>query len=329
MKTDNNRLLLLLSLLIGSTGACSAVFAEVHFQCARTRTKLPARDYHKDDLVLSVTVVSPLTTAVTVDTILPIEVAATIPPLPQNQPVRSPSEAERLNDIIRLRRLISQLEVDPARASEQLVAERLLAGYLQRPEIPMGVRTAPGTGPKLVTSSQLETTSLRPSSRNRDARNHAIDCRLKAAEPVQILPVHVYRPAPVTTEFVRTSVSSKTFRIGTAVRLANGVIFDQPVLTVYETGVASVNGLVLHDGGPNQALLGSQVTIRVRALGDSGGRELAPAYGPLFWETSKTLRIARGKSERLKLTSEPSEEIRLHFSEIQRMEVNLESPLSR
>jgi hypothetical protein len=308
-------------------------WAEIHIQCARTRCKLPLRDYHKDDTILSATVVSPLTAEITVDAVLPIEVAATIPPENSlNSPIESQAETDRQNDIIRLRRIIRDLGDDPKQAPARLDAELLLARYLsQKPAPNLGVRIAPGTGPKLVTSDRLDVIPTATATRSCDARARAIDCRIAASERNLPVATEVYRtaPAPAATEFVRRGVKSKTFRIGIAVRLANGVIFDQAVLTIYETGLASVNGLVLHDGGPNQALLGSEVTIRIRALGDSKRAELAPADGPVFWETSKTLRIARGKTERLKLTSALSEDIRLHFSEIERMEVNLESPFSR
>lgn len=301
--------------------------AEIHIQCAKTRNRLPAHDYHKDDATLSVTVTSSLTTDVTVETVLPLSVAATIS---TGTPGLTPSETGRLQDIVRLRTLIRGLANQPNRVNEQLEAERILAEYqLRKPEPNLGILTAPGIGPKLMASGRHDVVPPVANPRKSDARTRLIDCRIAAAELGTTATSPYCRTASAPTEFVRVQVKSRTFRIGTAIRLPNGVIFDEAVLTVYETGVASVNGLFLHDGGPNQALLGSEVTVRIRALGDSQRVEVAPADGPLFWEVSKKLRIARGKTERLMLTSEPSDEIRQHFSEIQRLEINLESPVSR
>jgi len=307
--------------------APQSVMAEIHIQCAKTRNRIPAHDYHKDDATLSVTVTSSLTTDVTVETMLPAHIAATIP---AGTPGLTQSETDRLQDIVRLRTLIQSLANQPERVSERLEAERILAEYqLRKPEPVLGFCTAPGMGPKLMASGRHDVVPPVPNPRKSDARTRLIDCRIAAAEHGTNAANTYCQTGSVPTEFIPARVKSRTFRIGTAIRLPNGVIFDDAVLTVYETGVASVNGLLLHDGGPNQALLGSEVTVRVRALGDSRRVEVARADGPLFWEVSKKLRISRGKTERLMLTSEPSEEIRLHFSEIHRMEVNLESPVSR
>ncbi|MFN7767612.1 MAG: hypothetical protein ACK5WR_07310 [Planctomycetaceae bacterium] len=302
----------------------AALSAEMHIQCKKSRCALPARNYTTREPVMGATVTSPLTATISVDQVLPASKSALVP-----------------LDELDAQQLADQLRQTPTVVSGNVPVAPLqdLQGLFSRGgRIPASV----SGGPQIVPSAELLGTEaeLREALRRAEQQNAKLRAAIETARSQVAAPAVVPavpaaaivsgNPAVISAEAgIRRSIRSKTFRGGPDVRLPNGIRLEQHLLTIYETGEAAFNGVLWHDGGPYASRQGSKVTITIRAMGATEAYEVGPADGPLFWETRDVRWVPRGKPERIKLTTARSEEIRAHFEEINRLEVNLESPTIR
>ena len=281
------------------------VSAEIHWQCTRSRCALPPRNYTTREPVQGASVTSPLTASVSVEQVLSPARSALVP----------------MDELDALQAEISR-GVGPG-----LVPQQNPAARFRDP-----LRTLPAPVPGGVDPRRSSPTLPLPGDTLSRAEAQFVD----RVDP-RFLPLPANSPAgtvlrgadPSTTAGVRRSIRSKTFRGGPDVRLPNGVRLEGHLLTIYETGEAAFNGVLWHDGGPYASRQGSRVKITIRALGSSEAYEVGRADGPLYWETTDERWVPKGQPQRLRLTMEPSPEIRAHFNEINRLEVNLESPTIR
>src|SRR5205807_1961674 len=119
-------------------------------------------------------------------------------------------------------------------------------------------------------------------------------------------------------------VRRKRFLLDATAIVADPVRLDQVQLAVYETGRVAASGRILHPGGPNPGLLGNNITIRVRAYAGVPLEGTSSPNGPLLWQGEKLRWLPKNQPQVMVLSGEFSEEVRLHYDEIQLMEVNLE-----
>jgi hypothetical protein len=319
-------------LILAGAGGASG---EIHVQCSRSRCALPVRKYTTREPVMGATVTSPLTATVSVDQILPASKSALVPL----------DELDALQAVENGLAVPTVTTVPTSAALSQLgrVTGRNGLGGLSGNPLG-GVSSSVGT---VVLPSQA-TDALRglPGQGSAKVPANIQGLLNSAAVPnpagtlnlagggnpaVVVNPIAGVNPAAAiqAEPQLRRNIRTKTFRGGPDVRLPNGIRLKDYLLTIYETGEATFDGMLWHDGGPYGSRTGSHVTITARAMGATEAYEVGPADGPLFWETTTEGWVTKGKPQRLRLKTPHSPEIRAHFEEINRLEVNLESPTIR
>ena len=129
--------------------------------------------------------------------------------------------------------------------------------------------------------------------------------------------------------------------------LANDVTLNRIALVIYSSGKAACTGKLTFDGGPQGALLGANIIVRVRAYSSTPQNPSGLENARLLWETATPLWISRNQSKATSLlptccklsknrpvsiTSAISgssrrdmeSRIRLHFEETTHLEIVLE-----
>jgi hypothetical protein len=296
-----------------------AAGAELHVQCKKSRCALPARNYTTREPVIGATVTSPLTATISVDQVLPASKSALVP--------LDELDAQQLADQLgKLPTIVSGKAPVASVPNPQSLFPR---GVPNPASVVQGTEFAPSTEALLREAQRIE--AIRQAERQIDVlRGLGGKAGSPFAATVPPAPAISGAPAVIPAETgIRRSIRSKTFRGGPDVRLPNGIRLEQHLLTIYETGEAAFNGVLWHDGGPYASRQGSLVKITIRAMGATEAYEVGPADGPLFWESTSERWVPRGKPERLRLPNLESAAIRAHFDEINRLEVNLESPTIR
>lgn len=124
-----------------------------------------------------------------------------------------------------------------------------------------------------------------------------------------------------------TSVRRKRFIIRP---LETGPVRLQQIgISLYETGRFVLSGRLNHDGGPNGALWGNRVTVRVRALAGPEGENVPADKAPAVWETSRSLWLSRGVPEPFSLRIRGTAALARHFDEITHIEIYLQHRRNR
>lgn len=121
--------------------------------------------------------------------------------------------------------------------------------------------------------------------------------------------------------------------------------FSKLSLSIYNTGVAECTGTISNSGGPQGALMGSNVTIYLRAYAGVPQHPNVANAAPMLWETTHKLWVSRGPSQAISLlpgtatttylngdrisftaggTSSLREEVRRRFDQITHLEVELQ-----
>ena len=86
---------------------------------------------------------------------------------------------------------------------------------------------------------------------------------------------------------------------------ANGVALERIGLSLYNTGQYACTGVLRFDGGPDAALLGANVVIRVRAYSGVPQHPGGLTNMRLLWETELPAWVHRGEAKALSLLPGP------------------------
>ncbi len=141
------------------------------------------------------------------------------------------------------------------------------------------------------------------------------------------------------------AIRRKIFTPAVASLTVDHVKLQRISLALYDDGQLDCTGGLSHDGGPNGALLGNRVTIRVRAYAGVPQHPNVDNAAPLMWETTRELWSSRRRPVAISLVpgiasarlphgeqiefftrgnSSLADAVRRHFDEITHLEVELE-----
>lgn len=140
-------------------------------------------------------------------------------------------------------------------------------------------------------------------------------------------------PAAQAAKAAEQKPQRKPFHVRALALTAGPAKLEQLALSITDTGHVDSSGRLTHDGGPDGSLLGSKVTIRLRAFAAvAPDAERLPPDAPLVWQSQQTLWVARNQPATISLAPTlhaHAPELRRHFNEITHFEVELAAQQDR
>lgn len=134
-------------------------------------------------------------------------------------------------------------------------------------------------------------------------------------------------PPPFPGTYPQT-LRSKSFHLPLPGMAIDGIRLEQVGLTLYESGRLDATGVLIHSGGPDAAIQGNWVTLRLRAYAAEAVEAANPLDAPASWECEQRFWLPRGPKTVPLIAAEDRaaamEVLGLQFDKLNYIQVELE-----
>ena len=145
------------------------------------------------------------------------------------------------------------------------------------------------------------------------SEDYALYAQRVSESLVAVAPVN--QPTSITHYYLADSETGGTRRTVPAQRknfevlrnsiVADGVTLERVGVSLYDSGFYACTGLLRFDGGPDGALLGANVVLRVRAYSGAPQHPGTLTNMRLLWETERPMWVPRGEAKSISLLPVP------------------------